>query len=562
MKWSRLLILICLCSASHAFAQYEQLLDKSFADRARLLDSILYSASDKTATCTAVINYAEGKSDKKLKHHAQVELLAFQTKKSADANYMANYQELLAKVRSDKLLYIYTLAGYARLLENNHQLIPAFEAKLRAHELYEHVSGTVYPYKNREIFELGRSYYRFENYDNALNCFHSIREQCTDSGFIVNIINLTALIHRERHIWDSAHYYFEVLNKIAEDKQQTSWQLIAQLNTGHTYYKSGDIDKAYSTFLAAYNFAHEHKIEFAISEATATMAAISVKRGNYQQAKSYALEGVSKFQGNNSFFNDANIFDAQKLFESLAQVYYAEGRYKDAYLYMDSLVMVLDSANRRINLPAAANTVEKLLQSKYEQEQQNTLLAKEQKSQMRNALIAGIVLLAIISLLLLNRQRIRRRQLIAERNAAEAKLSAAKMQLEDYTRSLQEKNSLVEKFTQDLEEYKAAEDAERKNKTIHQLEQATILTDDDWDKFKHMFEQVHSGYLHRLKEKLPDLTPGESRFMVLSKLKLSTKEMAGILGVGTSTIRKYKHQVRNKLNLPEDSDLDKIADVI
>lgn len=562
MKWSRLLILICLCSASHAFAQYEQLLDKSFADRARLLDSILYSASDKTATCTAVINYAEQKSDKKLKYHAQVELLAFQAKKSVDANYMANYQELLAKVRSDKLLYIYTLAGYARLLENNHQLIPAFEAKLRAHELYEHVSGTVYPYKNREIFELGRSYYRFENYDNALNCFHSIREECTDSGFIVNIINLTALIHRERHIWDSAHYYFEQLNDIAEEKKLDSWQLIAQLNTGHTYYKSGDIDKAYSTFLAAYNFAHEHKIEFAISEATATMAAISVKRGNYQQAKSYALEGVSKFQGNNSFFNDANIFDAQKLFESLAQVYYAEGRYKDAYLYMDSLVMVLDSANRRINLPAAANTVEKLLQSKYEQEQQNTLLAKEQKSQMRNALIGGIILLAIISLLLLNRQRIRRRQLIAERNAAEAKLSAAKMQLEDYTRSLQEKNSLVEKFTQDLEEYKAAEDAERRNQTLHQLEQATILTDDDWDKFKHMFEQVHSGYLHRLKEKLPDLTPGESRFMVLSKLKLSTKEMAGILGVGTSTIRKYKHQVRNKLNLPEDSDLDKIADVI
>ena len=81
-------------------------------------------------------------------------------------------------------------------------------------------------------------------------------------------------------------------------------------------------------------------------------------------------------------------------------------------------------------------------------------------------------------------------------------------------------------------------------------------------KFRNMFEEVHSGFLYKLKHQLPDLTPGEVRFMVLSKLKLSTKEMANILGVGASTIRKYKHQVRNKLGLPEDGSIDEVIDLL
>jgi DNA-binding CsgD family transcriptional regulator len=50
--------------------------------------------------------------------------------------------------------------------------------------------------------------------------------------------------------------------------------------------------------------------------------------------------------------------------------------------------------------------------------------------------------------------------------------------------------------------------------------------------------------------------------MVLAKLKLSNKEMAGMLGVSMQGVRNYKYRLRKKLNLPEDGDIDSLVDII
>ena len=73
--------------------------------------------------------------------------------------------------------------------------------------------------------------------------------------------------------------------------------------------------------------------------------------------------------------------------------------------------------------------------------------------------------------------------------------------------------------------------------------------------FKELFEQVHVGFLQRLKEKMPGLTPADTRFLVLTRLKLSNKEMAGILGVQPDSIRTSKYRLRKKFNLDDDSDI-------
>ena len=91
---------------------------------------------------------------------------------------------------------------------------------------------------------------------------------------------------------------------------------------------------------------------------------------------------------------------------------------------------------------------------------------------------------------------------------------------------------------------------------------STILTDDEWEYFRQLFEKVHAGYLQRLKEKFPGLTPAETRFMALSKLNLSSKEMAGTLGVGTDAIRQYRSRLRKKLNLTEEDNLQELINAV
>jgi DNA-directed RNA polymerase specialized sigma24 family protein len=180
------------------------------------------------------------------------------------------------------------------------------------------------------------------------------------------------------------------------------------------------------------------------------------------------------------------------------------------------------------------------------------------------------VLLFIITGLIINRQRLKHHlkqvAMLAKKVQAEHDLRAATQELENFTRHLQEKNLLIEQSGQEIERLRIALDAtdteQETNEVLQQIYSATILTDDEWTKFKLLFEQVHKGYLQRLKSKMPELTPADTRFIVLSKLNLSNKEMAGILGVQTDTIRSYKHRLRRRFDLPEDASIKDFVDSI
>ncbi|MFY7941925.1 MAG: hypothetical protein ACOVOX_13545, partial [Burkholderiaceae bacterium] len=84
----------------------------------------------------------------------------------------------------------------------------------------------------------------------------------------------------------------------------------------------------------------------------------------------------------------------------------------------------------------------------------------------------------------------------------EQELSMATQQLQQFAKSISEKNALLES----LQQKPASDDT---HQVIKQLQNATILTDDQWEYFRQLFEKVHGGYLYRVKEKIPGLTPAE-----------------------------------------------------
>jgi DNA-binding CsgD family transcriptional regulator len=151
--------------------------------------------------------------------------------------------------------------------------------------------------------------------------------------------------------------------------------------------------------------------------------------------------------------------------------------------------------------------------------------------------------------------------LTLEKQHMEEELTNAKKILDNYTESMLRKNEMLEQFTIELNKLKSLKSKELYEEKIEQMDllnKSTILTEDDWNKFKELFEQVYDSFFTRLREKLPDLSQAEIRLACLIKLKLSTKEIAGILGVSPNTIKTTRYRLRKKLNMLEETSLEDI----
>lgn len=255
---------------------------------------------------------------------------------------------------------------------------------------------------------------------------------------------------------------------------------------------------------------------------------------------------------------------------TLSRIYELNENYKEAYRY-HNMYAILNDSLRDVSKEKefAKAEAEYFFQKKTDSLKfQNSLKDGELKRRKieRNSAILLITLVGAISLLLMNRQKLRLKQKskLAETEAKYTK-ELAQRQLEAFTNSMQEKNNLIEEFSNEIEKYMASPAGNAipdVNENLLKLQRSTILTDDQWRDFKAIFEEVHSGYIQRVKEKLPNLTPAELRIMVLARLKMDNKEMANILGIDTGTVRYHKHNLRKKIDNKDGDNLDDVVNSI
>ncbi len=73
--------------------------------------------------------------------------------------------------------------------------------------------------------------------------------------------------------------------------------------------------------------------------------------------------------------------------------------------------------------------------------------------------------------------------------------------------------------------------------------------DEEWDKFKMHFEQVHPSFFNNLQAAHPQLTKYELRLYAYFHINLSTKEIAALLNIAPSSVRQAKARLNKKMNL-------------
>ena len=106
--------------------------------------------------------------------------------------------------------------------------------------------------------------------------------------------------------------------------------------------------------------------------------------------------------------------------------------------------------------------------------------------------------------------------------------------------NIAEKNKLIEGLESQLAKNEKIEIQET-------LRNFTIITGNDWLKFKDYFEKAYPNYWERLNQKLPKLTQSDERLLTLLKLQLGNKEIAAATGISTESVRVSIHRLRKKV---------------
>ena len=150
---------------------------------------------------------------------------------------------------------------------------------------------------------------------------------------------------------------------------------------------------------------------------------------------------------------------------------------------------------------------------------------------------------------------------LADNNASvKSKLKETEEELAAYINNIKEKNELIEQLNIEIEQlHERDSTSDEKVVMLDILQKNVILTEDDWTRFKEIFESVHANFFIYLKEKFTGLTQAEVRLLALTKLNMSTKEMAGMLGISPETIRQTRWRLRKKINLPDEVSLEQIV---
>ncbi|MGB0917239.1 MAG: tetratricopeptide repeat protein [Flavobacteriales bacterium] len=427
-----------------------------------------------------------------------------------------------------------------------------FEHYYNMYELLQYVDPTQFPELPSCYHDLGKAHYFFRDYNKAIKVFLEAVEAAKLSSnyeFTPSDMNSVGLCYQKLNKLDSAEYYFQKALALTKDTSlpkspvhfnSRAWIGIISGNIGYNHFLKGDYEKAIPLLEKDIASAMQDNDLGLVAGSLVPLGAIEVAEGNLELAEDHLLKArrfIAKVE---------QPFRLEKLYPELSKLYTAKGEKKLALAYLDSAVAVKDSLALEFSKLQVSRIQQKLEREQYLAELEELESERELKLYQRNGLIVVVVLLIIIVMLVFRALQSRYRVKQLELQKAEDELKLASEQLSVFTKHLAEKNQQIEELSENSGD---AVDA------LSELQKITILTTEDWAYFKQLFEKVHVGYLSRLTQKLPDLSPAETRFIALSKLELSSKEMAAVLGVGQAAIRQYRLRLRKRLDVSNQKDL-------
>jgi len=556
------LVVLCLLSSLAAPAQYDSLLHKPYGKKvlgihAMYTDLIHISDSVKRAEKAEEIkSFARKHKDRPLELNVDFFLVFWNTfyqlqPKDVSLAQLKKQLDRATKENTDFLRArsLRALAEFYWKIEKNYEL--AFEQYLLLDKELTTIDADQYPEMARDLMQIGEAYFYFQDYPLAKSYFKravALPENTFNTMVINAARNNLGLCYQQESKPDSSDYYFGQVLKTTFPEAQV-WKRISTGNMGANRYLSGQYDLAIPLLETDFSGAVAENDYGCAAGASILLADIYREKGKMDLAKTFIAHA-------RHYIQKAEQPDRLRLlYPVMSKWYAAAGDMERSKQYVDSSITALNRYNEKFSALKVLRAQQKVDRQNEELHQAAITLERERKAAERNLLLLLVLLLCIAMALTYFIQKKRQLAKDLKLQKASQELEAARLNLKRFTESILEKNRLIEELEKQLDKHTDPD-------LLLQLQQATILTEDDWLQFKSLFEQVHGGFLYRLREKYPNFSPAEIRFISLTKLNFSTKEMATALGVSSQSIRTNWYRIRKKLDLPESMTVNELVKTI
>lgn len=441
----------------------------------------------------------------------------------------------------------------------------AQEYNFKALELYEALNlsdkvGDVYN-------SIGLVYLSIRNYSESLKYLElslEIKLRSGNARGIGNTLNNLASAYEGLEDWQHAEDYYLQAEAIFLELGDKRMLAAIAGNLGVIYRKQGLNEKAIENYLQAAEGFEKLRDLNGLATVYSNLGSLYYLEKEYKSAEESFLNALDYAHAIESLPIEKTAC------EGLANTYVKLEDYKNALYYNEQYVALNDSI-------FSVTTAEKIaeLQERYEFEKksrkiielENASLENEKTLQQNQFIIwlvsVGGISLLVVLLLALNRFKLKRRVLFVEKEryrlAGELKqkeIDLKNRELTGYAGSILQKSKFMQDVLTRLEKLELSS-----NEAILQAEgmkreiRSAIDDQDDWDKFKLHFEQVHPQFFEALKADFPALTVNDLKHCAYIRMNLSVKEVANLMNISPKSAKMNRYRLKKKLNLEESRSL-------
>ena len=420
---------------------------------------------------------------------------------------------------------------------------------LKSAELRKKLGDNYFFSKNTQAFgTLGEVLYKMQEYEQAIQYLQqSINLPANEKKQPVSWLNTMGLAYQRLSKYDAASFWYNKSMAGAMANHDTIWQAIIKGNIGSLYFEQKEDDKALPLLWADYNTTVNNEINNA-GNTLHRIALIYLRQNKTDSAFLLAKECFRIV----STCKPANQWFIRNAYLTLSEVFRKKRNIDSAFYYANIYHRLNDSLNQAVARNRADVVQTKLDFEKTSNNINILLREKQSEKNRRNLLLAGIVLLLVAGWFYFRWQKqshqSEQQQLMHQKEMADIEIKNAQEQLLVFTRHIVENNELIEKLQQQLQ----LQNMEINEELLNQ----SILTENDWLRFKAMFDKANPGFINQLKLIAPDISAAEIRFAALTRLNLGNKHMASMLGIGTDAVRKTKSRLRLRLQLTAETALE------
>lgn len=560
IRWT--LVLMVLFNSKVGFGQFDTVFTVEPELQMRLLDSLAlqFIFKENPAGLPKVIDqleyYVRESKDYRLRIISEISLLRYKYRvKTFDAQKESKrfYQWLnIAREHQDTNLLIMMSARFGQILRDDKKYAMAISYLLIAYNYLQCVDS-----RNHRInidnlaMELAAFYYHIEDYQKSLEILSNSKVASYTNHRGMGCYDLWSQVCLKLKDYECSKKMIQRAYSIYQLNDTTSWWF-----NGWSGIFKGNLGK----------------IEFYQKNFTAAIALF--KEGIRITLKAKMYDNVAAF---GLLLAQCYIYtnQASKALELLPMIKSGVYQKDDPQLYVDyfRLCLILSNSidlayqnlqyfdslqHHNLQLQERKNKDLKIkedlaLEISAQELYQSQMQIKIKRQQLlRNIILGMVVLLSLFLWRIIYRKQ---KQLTFQKKVtkeieekAAIDLEIARNELEQFKEFLLEKNRKIINLENTLQGIESQQD-------IEELKYVVILTDEDWKKFKMLFERVYPGFLDYLKSSYFMLTQGELRYFLLLKLDLNNKEMAAILGVSPGAIRTIKSRIHKKLNIGDDVNL-------